>query len=223
MDTFLTKDQSVCLLKTITVVRPKLLSERIKGPHGILAMGAPRGGTSTISYLLDRAGIDMGRINHQNYEDNDVQKSIGNRALLNSVLQRRSKAAGDGRWGCKVPALSFHLQWLDTVLTAPVFVFVFRNPAAVARSILNRDPVFGSDQHGYLASIDHGMKFYNSFRKLAPRLSAPIIVYEYEEAKRRPEIFVTEMDCSLGLGLNSEKIQEIAASITAPGYKIKHN
>lgn len=199
------------------IFRPNLLAHRIQFKHTIVACGSSRGGTSSISYALAQAGVYLGPTADLNHEDTDIVKSIRDKAALRRIFAERNKT--HDTWGFKVPEAAFYLDWLDIELRNPIMIYVMRNPASVARSIMARDPVYGSGMDGFSGALNHGLRYYNHFTETMRRIQSPIILVEYEAIVHSPAEFAKDFFSCLNIPLSDATIAEIAENISVPGYK----
>jgi len=202
-------------------VRKSVLDGYIGGSSTVVVTGASRGGTSAIAYALERAGLNMGEGLGRNYEDTEFMRLMNNRScnvprLLEVIEQRNSV---NERWGFKLPRAAFHLQWLDTHLRSPIFVFVYRDPLSVARSILRRDAIWGNEVDGLIQSIQHPLRFFEKMTTSIPKLSAPVVLLSYETAHFGANAFVPEFLGALGFTDEEGRFPEIASELSLPGYK----
>lgn len=199
------------------IFRPNLLKQRIKNKHTVAIAGSSRGGTSSVSYILARAKFALGNVGDLNYEDKDIVNIVNNKFALRKVFIERNTA--HDIWGFKVPEAGFHFDWLDIELRNPIFVYVMRNPASVARSIMNRDPIYGSNIKGFTDSLNHAFRYYIHFTETLKRLQSPVILVEYEAMAKSPVEFCKDFYNCLGIAVSEADIVDIAQQLTKPGYK----
>lgn len=199
------------------VFRPSLLQQRITAKHTVAVAGSSRGGTSTLAYLLARSDFPLGNVGDLNYEDKDIVKAINNKQVLRKLFIERNR--DHDVWGFKVPEAGFHFDWLDIELRNPVFVYVMRNPASVARSIIARDPIYGTNIRGFADSLNHAFRYYAHFAETLKRLQSPVILVEYETIARSPVEFCKDFYACLGIDVGESEVLDIAKQISEPGYK----
>ena len=147
----------------------------------------------------------------------EILKSIKDKASLRKIFADRNLA--HDVWGFKVPLAAFYFDWLDMELRNTVFVYVMRNPASVAKSIMIRDPVYGSGIDGFVGALNHSLRYYVHFTETLRRLRSPVILVEYEAAMRSPLDFCNDFYTCLGIELDEASIVDIAQQLSEPGYK----
>jgi len=99
----------------------------------LVVLGAPRGGTSMVAAVLAALGINMGPRLSAVYEDTELATPLerGDNALFAQRVAERN--ARHACWGFKRPSALGHLAQLETVLRNPEYLFVFRDPLAIAQ------------------------------------------------------------------------------------------
>ncbi|MEE9425932.1 MAG: sulfotransferase [Methylococcales bacterium] len=200
-----------------TIFRPRLLQQRINTKHTTVIAGSSRGGTSVIAYALARTGFNLGQTNDINHEDTEILKVFRNKSALRTIFNERN-AAYDV-WGFKVPESTYYFDWLDIQLRNPIFIYVVRNPASIARSIFQRHPVYGKGLDGYVNSFEHGLRYYSYFAETLRRMQSPTLIIEHEAIVHNPIDFCQNFYTSLGIEINSDLLSDIAQNISTPGYK----
>lgn len=202
---------------TFSVFRVGLLEQRCKKDHTVVGLGASRGGTSVVSYTLAQAGMPMGKTNNLNHEDEDILQNIRRKKELSKIFASRNEEFGT--WGFKLPAATFLVDWLDGELRDPVFIFVIRNIASVARSVLKHDPIYGKDLRGYGASMKHAIRYYDHITSAIERIESPVIMVELERALSKSDLFVDELFTTLDMDVDDETTALIKSQLRQPGYK----
>jgi hypothetical protein len=131
---------------SMIVVHPERLRAAV--PHETLVItGSPRGGTSIVAYILLRVGYFLGRdMSALNHEDREIGDAFKDNKRLLTIFESRNQQ--HQRWGFKYPKAALKLQWLASNLRNPVAIIVYRNPLAIARSILNRASKFEQTKSG---------------------------------------------------------------------------
>jgi hypothetical protein len=201
-----------------SIFRPRLLQRRINAKHNTTVIaGSSRGGTSVIAYALARTGFNLGPTNDINHEDTEILKILRNKSALRTIFDERN-AASDV-WGFKIPEATYYFDWLDIQLRNPIFIYVVRNPASIARSIFQRDPIYGTGIEGYIRSFEHGLRYYNYFAETFRRMQSPTLVIEHEAILHNSIDFCQDFYDCLGIQLNSNLLSDIAKNISTPGYK----
>lgn len=118
---------------------PNIITERT-----FVVLGCPRGGTSLLSGALNATGIYMGETATAQYEDKafkvplaDVRRDPNIEARLLPVIQERNRR--HRFWGWKLPNNIYYIQQIRHLLVNPVFIFVYRDENAIARSSAKHD------------------------------------------------------------------------------------
>lgn len=104
------------------------------GPKTIVIVGAARGGTSIFSGALHKLGVFMGERSHPPVFEDLVLSSAFESGDLPEA--RRIVARYDEHysvWAFKRPGATGYLEDLHALLREPVYLFVFRDLAAIAR------------------------------------------------------------------------------------------
>lgn len=193
------------------------LKNRVKAPHTIAVVGSSRGGTSCVAYAMVKAGIYMGKTGELNHEDTEILPVLHNKHKFRQIIRDRN--SNFRTWGFKIPEAAFHLDWLDGELRNPIFVYVTRNIACVAASIMKRDPIYGPGVPGLAGSLTHALRYYTHMIETLRRLEAPMLMVQYEAILRSPEKFCAEFFSALEIPCDDELTAEIVQGISSPGYK----
>jgi hypothetical protein len=201
-----------------SIFRPRLLQQRINTKHTTVIAGSSRGGTSLVAYALARTGFNLGPTHDlKNHEDTEIIKVFRNKSALRTIFNERNAAYNV--WGFKVPESTYYFDWLDIQLRNPIFIYVVRNPASIARSIMQRHPVYGTGVDGYIRSFEHGLRYYNYFAETFRRMQSPTLIIEHEAISHNSIDFCQDFYACLGIQLNASLLSDIAKNISTPGYK----
>jgi hypothetical protein len=201
---------------SLILVRPERLSSNI-GQETLVICGPTRGGTSLAAYVMLKLGYFLGdNVNHGNHEDLEILAAIKDPELMTAIIASRNQRRG--RWGFKVPAAAHHSEWLADALRNPVFLVVFRNPVAIAKTILKRDPAVNSDLAGLAWAFQHGLRSME-FGTQVLMTEAPAILLDVDAARGTPELVVRDLASLFALSASEQAIQEIAQEIRVGGYK----
>ena len=109
-----------------------------------VVLGCPRGGTSLLAGALHATGINMGGFKTAQYEDKSFKippaeakcdPNIESR-LLPLIQERNSRHR---LWGWKVPNAIYYINQIQHLLINPVFLFIYRDEEAIARSSAKHD------------------------------------------------------------------------------------
>lgn len=204
-------DGSFEKLETIIVTKPALFQERL-GKETLLITGSERGATSLVAYTLLRMGYPLRSDQPLNHELTDLMDAIGKPKEIARIISRENKQSG--RWGFKLPAAALQLGWYVNNLREPIVLMVCRNPLAIARSILTRDPHWEKGEVGLRSALRHAEKNMSTI-SVAANCSAPAILLDVDLAQRKPDAFVRDLSTLFGLAMKDE----VAGEISAPGYK----
>jgi len=154
-----------------------------------VVLGCPRGGTSLIAGSLQRAGVYMGEVKTNQYEDPDFKIRPRNKhqALqrLGPVIRQRNRTYA--YWGWKVPNNIYYIEKIKHVLIRPVYIFVYRDPEAIARSSARHD---GKD---WAAHSERLLEVAHNHTKMVRQFQAKVVgeAYEFrvEDIHTDPEAF----------------------------------
>lgn len=109
-----------------------------------VVLGCPRGGTSLLAGALHAAGIYMGDFSTAQYEDKafklspaEVRRDRNIEARLLPLIQERNQRYRF--WGWKLPNSIYYIRQIQHLLVNPVFLFVYRDERAIARSSAKHD------------------------------------------------------------------------------------
>jgi hypothetical protein len=190
---------------------------RVLGNETLVICGPGRGGTSIISYILLSLGYYLGEGLEANHEDRDILAAIGLPSRMEAIVADRNLRYQ--RWGFKIPIAVHHVDWLASALRNPVFLVVFRNPVAIAKTVLKRDPTFtGAGPRNLVTALEHG------FRKMelgtqVVMTRAPSILIDVDAARGTPEQLVRDLVSLFAPNTSDEVVEAIADEIGAAGYK----
>jgi hypothetical protein len=178
----------------------------------IFVAGPPRSGTSMAARVLAYLGVPMGvpvpaPIAAINYEDPEFvdllhaksPKDIDRKALSAACQNRDGMYA---IWGFKVPFALNSLDILSLTLRNPHFVFMFRDPLAVA----NREYLAVSKPR--INGVEDVISYYLSLMDFLKRTDAPCFLVSYEKAIQDPEQFV----CTLAQFVGIESTRSVLAA-----------
>lgn len=169
-----------------------------------VVIGVGRGGTSMVAGVLSSVGIDMGRLSGVTFEDLDIRDVTKNfpstewMENLMPIFERKNKKLDI--WGFKVPKFSKHLMELSSVLRNPVFIFVFRDPVAIAV----RNVVSTSIEFSY--SMKHTLMNYKLFAEFIETTKQPLVAISYEKAIIEPELMVRTLVELLAIDASEEMV-----------------
>jgi hypothetical protein len=199
------------------VLHPDRLGAAV--PHETLVItGSPRGGTSIVAYILLRAGYFLGRdMSALNHEDREIAGAFTEDNRLLTIIEARNRE--HQRWGFKFPKASMKLEWLASNLRNPVFVIVYRNPLAIARSIINRQPNFDRTEIHLKRALERGLDRMTTATASSFRSQIPAIFIDIDDAIKRPAPFLSEFLSRLSVEVPVEFVAKLAQEVAVPGYK----
>lgn len=197
----------------------KLLSERLKKPHTYIVVGSSRGGTSSIAFAMYHQGIDMGVEDTVNYEDPIFVENIKPQRFAKDAIVARieERNADKDVWAMKVPDAAFHIEKLEPLLRNPIFIFVYRNPVSVARSVLLRTKAFDQSPLGLKQALTHSATFYSNMTKTISTIKSPVLLVEYEKILSNTHDTLNEVFGTLEMDLVDREL--LLDHISKPGYK----
>jgi hypothetical protein len=203
--------------QTLIILRPAEL-KRVLGEESLVVCGSSRGGTSIIAYVLLRLGYYLGdRLGGFNHEDEEIVAAIERPRQMAAIIESRNRRLK--RWGFKAPDAIHRIDWLAKSLRNPVFLVVFRNPVAIARTIMTREANFCSRSDDLSRAIHHGLRYMLSgTRVLTTR--TPSILIDVDAARGAPEQLVRELASLFTPDVSAETIAAVGRDIGVAGYKV---
>lgn len=207
----------------VTVVFADRLSARI-GKETLIVTGSPRGGTSAIAYALRRFGYFLGdRLGRQNHEDRDILE------VFESASRRKRKArfarivaernGAHERWGFKLPKAALQLAEIAAATREPVAVIVYRNPLAVGRSIIGRGPNFPKGPEGLLKAVVLASERMAAAAGQVLEAGLPALLIDFDQFRADPRGNLAFLVERLGLDVDGGLLDDVAGTISEPGYK----
>jgi hypothetical protein len=203
-----------------TVIHPP----RGAGARTLCVLGAPRGGTTMVAGLLRNLGVYMGEdlapgttedrafTSHRGMRNifTDVAMIAQKRAYLAQVAKLIEARNGAHQlWGWKDPIAISYLADIYLLLRSPHFVFVTRDPGAVAQREMMVQPTSNVLAHlkGIVSAYSRTVDF------LAGR-SAPTLMLSYERTLRNPRAAAAAlMDF---VGVQKDGYEDWAADFVSP-------
>ena len=154
-----------------------------------VVLGCPRGGTSLIAGSLQRAGVYMGEVKTSQYEDPEfkIKPKVKHQALerLGPVIRRRNRT--HAYWGWKVPNNIYYIEKIRHLLIRPVYIFVYRDPEAIARSSARHDGKDWDIHAERLLEVAHNHT--NMVRRFQSKMGAKAHVFRVEDVHADPGAF----------------------------------
>jgi hypothetical protein len=171
-----------------------------------------------IAYVLLKIGYYLGKELRDSYhEDREIIRALGNAFEMERIVLERNKQLK--RWGFKLPDAIHYASWLTGALRNPVFLVVFRNPVAIARTISRRDPKFGgSGLQQLTAALEHGLHKMELGIGVI-KTKAPSILVDVDAARGNSQRLVRDIANLFAPNTSDELIETIAQEINDGGYK----
>lgn len=202
--------------KTMTIFRPNMLKERVKGSFNLIAAGTPRGGTSILGLLLKIFDFEMGaNVHPDKYEDLDLHATEVRD--WGKLIDQKIKNAPN--WSVKYPAATRHLDLFYRHCPKPVFLIIIRNPFTVTKSMIKHDPEYHNKAKYYYKGMKISLESYLQFNKDMQTINAPFIVLEHEKIIANPGLFLKEFIDVLNVKADQPTIDKAIKLISKPGYK----
>jgi hypothetical protein len=185
---------NVVAAPSLTIFPPRREKQRT-----ICVLGAPRGGTSMIAGILRKLGVVMGDdIDEANNEDRSFLAHGGVREIFIEPGRAEEKArylahaaelvrgrnAEHDVWGWKDPLAAFYMGDLNPHIRNPVFIFITRDPGAIAQRERIEERV--ALRRRLLAYINIAADAYTSIAAFVAQRARPTLLVSYERALRAP-------------------------------------
>lgn len=188
--------------------------------HTFVVLGCPRGGTSLVAGALQAIGIHMGAFTTHQFEDPDfkLDPKIAKRSrdldslFLPLINERNTRFV---RWGWKVPNAIYYIEKIRHLLVNPIFIFVYRDEEAIARSSAKHDGKMWWLHKKRLLKVarNHSQLVQNFQQKLDPTDLS--IVIQLEKVQANPQVLVDAF--SRLMELNDAQIQAIEGFVQPKG------
>ena len=165
----------------------------VKTKTTFVVLGCPRGGTSLLAGALHRAGIYMGSFETTQYEDPDFElpPPLAGEAVARLAPTIRSRNAGFEYWGWKIPDNIYYVSNVIHLLVNPVFLIIYRDPVAIARSSARHDGLDWDEQRQRL--LDAAVTHTRKVRAFQQRLVNGFHVFQLESIHADPGAFVDRL------------------------------
>lgn len=211
--------QSIKNIKLGVIYRDLKYNQLIRKKERTLVFtGCSRGGTSALGIMARALGVPMGSdANSKIHEDVAIMNALRDNSGLESIITKRN--LHHDIWGFKLPEATFKLKALENMLRQSIFVFVFRNPLAVAKSVCKREPTAPKNFDGLLFGLKHSIKWYDHFITNLDHLSSPCVLLEYEKIIEAPEQYVQLMAEICGASYDSKQLGYLTSLISSRCYK----
>lgn len=170
----------------------------------VVVYGVSRGGTSLAAGVCKGLGVPMNRRDERqdpNHEDPAFKFSDPDR--LSEAIRKRN--ASSDVWGFKWPDALLNKDILEKLLRNPHYIFVYRNIAAVADSVVEK----GRGQAP--GAVHRATKYYALMDELLNKTDRPVLLLNYEAALEAPDKTIAQIAEFVGLPV-SEKAREMIGS-----------
>lgn len=192
----------------------------LSGPMTAVCSGAARGGSSILPYILQRLGLPMGTFEADNFEDIEMLRNRTNIERLRQVIEKRNGEAE--RWGFKIPSLRRgQFGFFDEALRKPVYLYIFRNPALAAGSVISRAAAeaYPRDRGGFSNAIQGVVQSYLEFVVFMRQTNAPCLLVPMDNLREKSTAAVGFLSKRLGLEVDEATLADIAEQVRVSGYK----
>jgi hypothetical protein len=182
-----------------------------------VVLGSPRGGTSLLAGALHRAGVYMGKFRSNQYEDPDfkIPPKLAFEAPARLAPTIGSRNLQFEYWGWKVPNNIYYIRHVVQLLVNPVFLFIYRDPLAIAKSSAKHDGRNWEEEGGRL--LDVAIAHTNRVREFQQSLSDGFRVFQLETIHGDPVAFVDQF-CRMLEPLAAEKDELLRFVNRSGGY-----
>lgn len=212
------QELAVDLGRYVTIARGEAIPKQAQ-PRTYVLAGSSRGGTSALAYIFLRKGVDLGAGNKVNHEDRNMAAAITRNEIDVPAVRRYIEQRNTEKdvWGFKLPRAAMHLSAIEAELRNPIFVYIYRNPVSIARSILQREKNYEKGIGGFAKALNHASSFYEKMSAAIAEMGSPVILVEYEKLYYEPCNALAAMFDALHW--SSCGVDDIASEIKKPGYK----
>jgi hypothetical protein len=164
----------------------------VKTHRTFVVLGSPRGGTSLLAGALHRAGVYMGRFKSTQYEDPEFKMlpNAAREAPARLAPTIRSRNLQFAYWGWKVPNNIYYIRNIVHLLINPVFLFIYRDPLAVAKSSAKHDGRNWEEQSQRL--LDVAIAHTKRVQEFQETLDAGFRAFQLEAIHGDPISFVDQ-------------------------------
>lgn len=170
-------------------------NSRTRVKKTFVVLGCPRGGTSLIAGALYHCGISMGNFRTGQYEDPDFklrpERARSARRLLPPRIRVRNSI--HEYWGWKVPNAIYYIGRIRKHLVNPQYLFVYRDPEAVARSSARHDGInWDANRERLLRDAKRHREKLQAFERLLGH-NGNVHVFRHEDIHGDPEAFIDRL------------------------------
>lgn len=179
-----------------------------KGEIGLLITGVARGGTSWAASVCHHLGINLGRRGPR-YENQRLAKALLNEDM--ELLKKRLDGEWDRQqsWAWKLPALNYHLDAVAAMLERARFIFVIRDPVAVAMRKQKSEQTMGDP----LRDARRVSDAFDRFCDFTQRSQKPCLFLSYEKALAFPRGAVEDIARFVGQSVSAEAVSQIVEAV----------
>jgi hypothetical protein len=202
--------------QTLLVTKPDVLRGRIGG-ETLIVTGASRGGTSLVAYVLLKLSYPLLADTGRNHELDAFLKASGDVDVLRPLITDTN--ARHPRWGVKHPRAARSLGRFVEAMRDPIVIMIYRNPLAIARSILKHESAdYPTTEQGMERALRRSFEHMRAGSD-AVKSSAPAILIDVDRSIAQPHAFIRELASLLKLQVSDQLVDEISQEIVVPGYK----
>lgn len=188
------------LKRDLEVVFPPVSDEadatlRTRVKKTFVVLGCPRGGTSLIAGALYHSGISMGNFRTGQYEDQDFKIDPKRARSAKRLLRPRIRVRNSMHeyWGWKVPNAIYYIDRIRKHLVNPQYIFIYRDPEAVARSSARHDGVdWNTNGERLLRDAMRHTDKLEAFEKVTGN-NGNTHVFRHEDIHADPEAFIDRL------------------------------
>lgn len=178
------------------------------GELGVLITGVARGGTSWAASVCHHLGVNLGRRGPR-YENQRLS-----RPLLNGKLGLlKSRLAGDWdpnqAWAWKLPALNQHLDEISNMVEKARFIFVIRDPIAVALRKQKSNETSGDP----VRDTRLALSAFTNLCEFAGRIRRPCLFLSYEKGLSSPKGSIEDIARFIGRPVSPASISSIIDAV----------
>ncbi|WP_445360344.1 sulfotransferase [Microbulbifer sp. EKSA005] len=184
-----------------------------KGSRTIITVGVARGGTSIVAGALHALGLPMGdKCYSPVFEDLRLSLAFERRSdeHFTEVVAQYNKAHSS--WGWKRPSILNHLDFIESKLRNPHFIFVFRDIFSVA----NRNSI--SMKTDVKCGLQEALDNYRLMVEFLQKTNSPAMLVSSDKVVRHKEEFVERLIDFVGVEVSSLQ-RENAINFISPDPK----
>jgi hypothetical protein len=149
-----------------------------------VVLGRTRGGTTMVAKALRAFKLHMGEnLDPANCEDIEVTKFLRQKSIGDLKAKFREWDSCHDVWGIKAPLIFNFIDQLDDAFRNPHFIFVMRDPAAIASRLLTARVISPEELETQVRSA---LQMYVRILEYLGRMKRPTLFMSYEKAVLDP-------------------------------------